>query len=161
KCDLPKSRTVAGGRGRVAQKCVVRACPKHARLDSGQESTLAIPSAAYCFCFKHVSPPDERALCRRRHYHPENSRISNGSSVRDDMVVEVSRSALHSARRKCHPRMKWACGPCVHSMLIMHPILILNHSLSLYCDLLTNELRSFRVPRPSPYTRNNASGVTI
>ncbi|GFT82518.1 hypothetical protein TNCV_1633271 [Trichonephila clavipes] len=52
----------------VTQQCVVRACPKHARLDSGQESTLDIPYAVL-FQLQACSPPDE--LYPVRHYHPE------------------------------------------------------------------------------------------
>ncbi|GFX80786.1 hypothetical protein TNCV_4694971 [Trichonephila clavipes] len=42
----------------VAQQCVIRAYPKHARLDSGQESTLAIPYAVL-FQLQACSPPEE------------------------------------------------------------------------------------------------------
>ncbi|GFX05756.1 hypothetical protein TNCV_1491711, partial [Trichonephila clavipes] len=56
--------------------------PKHARLDSGQESTLAIPYAVL-FQLQACSPPDE--LYAVGHYHPGKQRNSNGSSVRDDM----------------------------------------------------------------------------
>ncbi|GFW69920.1 transposon Tf2-9 polyprotein [Trichonephila clavipes] len=54
KCN-PKSRTVAGGLGRAA---IVRACPKHARLGSGQDRTLVIPYAVL-FQLQACSPPDE------------------------------------------------------------------------------------------------------
>ncbi|GFU21788.1 hypothetical protein TNCV_4909941 [Trichonephila clavipes] len=43
---------------------VVGACPKHARLDSGQESTLEIPRCI-CFSFKHVLHQTETPLCGR------------------------------------------------------------------------------------------------
>ncbi|GFU11272.1 hypothetical protein TNCV_3084011 [Trichonephila clavipes] len=51
-------------------------------IDSGQESTLAIPYAVL-FQLQACSPPDE--LYAVGHYHPENKGISNGSCVRDDM----------------------------------------------------------------------------
>ncbi|GFT55583.1 hypothetical protein TNCV_995811 [Trichonephila clavipes] len=55
----------------VTQQCVVRVCPKHARLDSGQESTLAIPYAVL-FQLQACSPPDE--LYAVGHYHPGKQR---------------------------------------------------------------------------------------
>ncbi|GFU07721.1 hypothetical protein TNCV_4164171 [Trichonephila clavipes] len=41
-----------------SQQCVVRACPKHARLGFRSESTLAIPCAVL-FQLQACSPPDE------------------------------------------------------------------------------------------------------
>ncbi|GFV69851.1 hypothetical protein TNCV_3279581 [Trichonephila clavipes] len=64
-----KSRTVAGGLGRAAMRR--RASPKHARLDLGQESTLAIPSAVL-FLLQACSPPEE--LYAVGHYHPGKQR---------------------------------------------------------------------------------------
>ncbi|GFW81432.1 hypothetical protein TNCV_377801 [Trichonephila clavipes] len=66
----------------VAQQCVIRACPKHARLDSGQRVRWPFHKL-YCFSFKHV-------LHRTSSMWSgiiilENKGISNGSSVRDDM----------------------------------------------------------------------------
>ncbi|GFX70488.1 hypothetical protein TNCV_4474221 [Trichonephila clavipes] len=51
-------------------------------IDSGQESTLAIPCAVL-FQLQACSPTDE--LYAVGHYLLENKGISKGSSVRDDM----------------------------------------------------------------------------
>ncbi|GFV49640.1 uncharacterized protein TNCV_1959481, partial [Trichonephila clavipes] len=66
---ISKSRTVAGGLGRAAMRRP--SMPKHARLDSGQESTLAI-TYAVLFQLQACSPPDE--LYAVGHYHPGKQR---------------------------------------------------------------------------------------
>ncbi|GFU60517.1 hypothetical protein TNCV_2197561 [Trichonephila clavipes] len=71
------------------------ACPKHARLDSGQESTLAIPYAVL-FQLQGCSPPDE--LYAVGHYHPGKQRNLNGSGVRDDMVESISSAYLRPVK---------------------------------------------------------------
>ncbi|GFT20617.1 hypothetical protein TNCV_2184331 [Trichonephila clavipes] len=66
---ISKFRTVEGGLGRAAMRRP--SMSKHARLDSGQESTLAIPYAVL-FQLQACSPPDE--LYAVGHYHPGKQR---------------------------------------------------------------------------------------
>ncbi|GFW35247.1 hypothetical protein TNCV_1695621 [Trichonephila clavipes] len=66
----------------VAQQCVVRACPKHARLIQVRGEHAGQSRPLYCFSFKHVLHQTQSSM-RSRHYHPGKQRgISNGYSVR-------------------------------------------------------------------------------
>ncbi|GFX66653.1 hypothetical protein TNCV_1428191 [Trichonephila clavipes] len=66
---ISKSRTVAGGLGHAAMRRP--SMSQTARLDSDQESTLAIPYAVL-FQLQACSPPDE--LYAVGHYHPREQR---------------------------------------------------------------------------------------
>ncbi|GFV55232.1 hypothetical protein TNCV_2464071 [Trichonephila clavipes] len=97
KSAISKSRTVAGGLGRAAIRHR-RACPKHARLDSGQESMLAIPYAVL-FQLQACSPPDE--LYAVGHYHPGKQRNLQWLQRNGGHEVEVSRLHTFSPSMPC------------------------------------------------------------
>ncbi|GFU67960.1 hypothetical protein TNCV_2739361 [Trichonephila clavipes] len=64
----------------------VRACPKHARLDSGRESTLAIPYAVL-FQLQACSPPDELYADRALSSWKTKESPMAPASVRPPMLI--------------------------------------------------------------------------
>ncbi|GFV17496.1 hypothetical protein TNCV_2811051 [Trichonephila clavipes] len=142
KCNLQVS-----DRNRRLGRAGHGACPKHARLDSGQESTRAIPYTQLQTC----SPPDESSM-RSNIIILENKGVSNGSSVRNDMRSKYL-VCIPSARQSAITNdMQVRTSAYADSPHNIQPAL-------LYCDLSRTNAGLFRVPPVPPY--KNTSGVTL
>ncbi|GFX10427.1 hypothetical protein TNCV_1868221 [Trichonephila clavipes] len=109
----------------VAQQCVVRVCPKHARLDSGQRACWPFHTL-YCFSFKHVL--HQTSSMWSGIIILENKGFSNNSSVRDDMRSKTR----HAYLRPVKVPFRMICRS------VRPPMLIPPHTIQpalLYCDL--------------------------